>query len=160
MTRTIELRQPVAAGRGRTFAALTDWAAQSEWMLGTRVRASVGAGDKVGDRLEAWTGIGPLGFLDTMVITRIDDYWVEVDHIGRVVRGRGWMGVQAATDVPQSSVIVWGEELQIPLGALGRLGWVVIAPLATWGVRFSLRALARAVQETPDSHVAQVSATA
>lgn len=50
------------------FAALTDWPTQGQWMLGTRVWSD-GSGQGVGAQLSAFTGVGRLGFLDTMEIT-------------------------------------------------------------------------------------------
>jgi hypothetical protein len=35
-------------------------------------------------------------------------------------------------------VFVWSEELELPLGALGRLGWPLVRPLFLAGVRRSL----------------------
>lgn len=49
----------------RVFEVLTDWRRHGEWMPFTRAEG----GDKVGDEIRGWTGIGPVGFLDTMVIT-------------------------------------------------------------------------------------------
>ena len=41
-------------------------------MLGTRVEVTKGDGASVGSELSAFTGLGPVGFLDTMTITRWD----------------------------------------------------------------------------------------
>jgi hypothetical protein len=35
-------------------------------------------------------------------------------------------------------VFVWSEQLELPLGAVGRLGWPVVRPLFLAGVRRSL----------------------
>jgi hypothetical protein len=67
-----------------------------------------------------------------------------VDHTGRVVRGLGVFEVFALPD--GRSRFVWSEELDLPLGALGRLGWPLVRPGFTWGVRRSLEALARDVE--------------
>ena len=48
---------------------VTDWPGQVEWMLGTRVEVDgPGDGRHLGARLRAFTGVGPLGFTDTMEI--------------------------------------------------------------------------------------------
>jgi uncharacterized protein YndB with AHSA1/START domain len=127
------------------FAALTDWPAQGRWMVGTDVRTVGGAAQEVGGRLEAWTGLGPLGFLDTMTITRWDPpYRVDVLHTGRVVRGTGTMEVVA---LPEGrSRMIWAEDLDLPLGALGRVGWRLVRPGFAAGVKRSLRELARLVE--------------
>src|SRR5205807_277012 len=43
-----------------------DWGRQHEWIWATRVRGGHG----VGARVTGFTGIGPVGFTDTMVITQ------------------------------------------------------------------------------------------
>jgi hypothetical protein len=125
--------------------AVTDWPRQSEWMLGTTVRATEQDGVGVGGGIEAFTGVGRLGFLDTMVITEWDPpRRCVVDHTGRVVRGLGVFEVFALPD--GRSRFVWSEELDLPLGVLGRLGWPLVRPGFAWGVRRSLEALARDVE--------------
>jgi hypothetical protein len=125
--------------------AVTDWPRQSEWMLGTTVRATDQDGVGVGGGIEAFTGVGRLGFLDTMVITEWDPpRRCVVDHTGRVVRGLGVFEVFALPD--GRSRFVWSEELDLPLGVLGRLGWPLVRPGFAWGVRRSLEALARDVE--------------
>lgn len=141
----LRLEVPVAAPPEEVFRAFTDWAAQGEWMVGTDVRPVLGDGRGVGGRIEAWTGAGRLGFLDTMVITE----WVEparvvVRHTGRVVRGLGIMEVVGQPD--GSSVFVWAEELELPLGVVGRMGWPIVRPAFADGVRRSLRSFADLVE--------------
>jgi len=141
----LRLEVPVAAPPEVVFAALTDWRGQSQWMVGTDVRPVFGDGTGVGGRLEAWTGIGKLGFLDTMVITEWDPpHRVVVEHTGKVVRGSGVMEVVPGED--GGSVFVWAEELDLPLGALGRAGWPVVRPAFAAGVKASLRKFAQLVE--------------
>ncbi|MDQ1248732.1 MAG: hypothetical protein QG597_3105 [Actinomycetota bacterium] len=143
--RHLRLEVPVAAPATEVFRAFTDWAAQGEWMLGTDVRPVLGDGRGVGGRIEAWTGVGRVGFLDTMVITEWDEpNRVVVRHTGRVVRGLGIMEVVERPD--GTSVFVWAEELELPLGVLGRLGWPLVRPAFADGVRRSLRAFADVVE--------------
>jgi Polyketide cyclase / dehydrase and lipid transport len=139
----------VDAPPAAVWAAITDWDRQSEWMLGTTVRArgrgGDGRGHGVGAGVEAFTGVGRLGFLDTMVITLWDPPWrCEVLHTGRVVRGTGVFEVLALPD--DRSRLVWSEQLLLPLGRVGRLGFPVVAPALRAGVAASLRKLARAVE--------------
>lgn len=138
----LELRVPVAAPAETTWAALTDWNRQGEWMLGTSVRVTAGDGRGVGSTLAAFTGVGPLGFTDTMRITEWEPpARCAVLHTGKVVRGTGEFLVNAVTD--RTSEFVWVERLDLPLGAVGRLGWPLVRPAFTWGVRRSLTAFAR-----------------
>lgn len=114
-------------------------------MLGTDVQPVFGDGNGVGGRLEAWTGAGRVGFLDTMVITEWDPpRRVVVEHTGRVVRGIGIMEVQPAPG--DTSLFVWAEELEIPLGAIGRMGWPLVRPVFSAGVKSSLKKFAALVE--------------
>lgn len=159
MTATLVLTAPVAAPAADTWRGAVDWDAQGEWMLGTRVRGTTQGGVGVGGGIEAFTGVGPLGFLDTMVIEEWDPpRRCHVRHTGRVVRGTGTFSVEERG--PEASAFVWREDLDLPLGLLGRLGWPVVKPLFAFGVRLSLRRFARqveagrarplAAQETPE----------
>lgn len=67
---SVELREsvPVAAAPETVWAVATDWPRQREWMLGTEVRVLSGGGG-LGTQLLAFTGLGGVGFVDTMEIT-------------------------------------------------------------------------------------------
>ncbi len=135
----------VAAPPEAVWAAVTDWGRQSEWMLGTRVRVVGGSGEGVGARLEAFTGVGRAGFLDTMVVTEWDPpRRAVVLHTGRVVRGTGLFEVFVLPG--GRSRFVWSEDLELPLGLLGRLGFPVVRPAFLAGVRASLARLGAAVE--------------
>ena len=43
-------------------------------------------------------------------------------------------------------MFVWREDLELPLGALGRLGWPLVRPVFAYGVQLSLRRFARWVE--------------
>jgi hypothetical protein len=139
------LRVDVAAPAEDVWAGATDWAGQGEWMLGTTVRPTHLDGRGVGARIEAFTGVGRLGFLDTMEVTAWDPPRAcHVLHTGRVVRGTGSFVVEPRG--PQRSTFVWSEDLVLPLGVVGRLGWPLVRPLFAAGVRWSLRRFARWVE--------------
>lgn len=152
----LALTVDVAAAPQQVWDAVTDWPRQSEWMVGTTVRATAtgadGApGSGVGGGIEAWTGIGSararLGFLDTMVITHWDPpRRCVVRHTGAVIRGWGYFVVQPVADQPNRSRLVWAEELELPFGAVGVAGWTLFRPAFAAGVRASLRAFARSVE--------------
>ena len=44
------------------------------------------------------------------------------------------------------SRFVWREDLDLPLGLLGRLGWPLVRPVFAAGVQLSLRRFARWVE--------------
>ncbi len=137
LTVTVDVDAPVP----RVWAALTDWQRQGDWMLGTTVRPTAGAGDQVGDEIEARTGVGKLGFSDRMRITRWEPPHVcEVLHVGRLVRGPGTFAVR---ERGTGSTVVWSEQLDLPFGRLGRWGWPVVRPAARWGLQLSLHRFAR-----------------
>jgi hypothetical protein len=140
----LALSVDVDAPAEATWAAAVDWARQGEWMLGTRVTPKDGAGQGVGGRLEAFSGIGPIGFLDPMEIT----LWqppraCHLVHTGRVVRGTGAFEVEPRGDA--RSRFHWREDLDLPLGLIGRIGWLLVGPLFAYGVRLSLRRFAAGV---------------
>jgi hypothetical protein len=131
----------VAAPAGTTWLALTDWQRQEDWMLGTRVHLVAGNGRSVGSRLLAVTGVGDAGVTDPMEIVSWEPpVRCVVRHLGTVVRGTGSFTVQAAGS--QRSVLVWSEDLELPLGVLGRLGWPIVRPAFGLGLRRSLRRFA------------------
>lgn len=145
MTAEISVDVIVDAAPAVVWDAVTDWSRQSDWMLGTVVRATEHGGVGVGGGIEAFTGVGRLGFLDTMVITEWDPpRRCVVRHTGSVVRGLGIFEVFA---LPEGrSRFVWAEELDLPLGPVGRFGWPVVRPAFAWGVRRSLRQLAADIE--------------
>ncbi len=134
---TAEVRAPAQA----VWDVLTDWDQHDRWMLLT----SASGGRAEGASIVAFTGVGRLGITDQMTIV----VWEPprrcvVRHTGRVVRGSGAFEVQ---DVgADRSRVVWSEWLDLPLGIVGRLGWLVVRPLTRLGVARSLRRLAWLVE--------------
>lgn len=142
----IELTVAVSAPAQKVWDAITNWEAQSQWMLGTKVWPVDGDGTGVGGKIEAFTGIWRIGFLDTMEIT----IWeaparCDVLHTGRVVCGTGTFEVISVS--PTSSNFVWSEDLDLPLGILGKVGFTVLRPGFVFGVRKSLEKFARLVEQ-------------
>ncbi len=146
MTAFLELTVDVDAPVEDTWAGATDWSRQGEWMLGTKVCPTALDGQAVGGRIEAFTGLGRLGFLDTMDITVWEPpYRCHVLHTGRIVRGTGEFEVRGRGD--RRSTFVWREGLELPLGVVGRLGWPVVRPVFAAGVQASLKKFARWVEQ-------------
>jgi hypothetical protein len=67
-------------------------------------------------------------------------------HTGRVVRGTGAFEVEPRGDA--HSRFHWHEDVELPLGLLGRLGWRLVRPLFAYGVKVSLRRFARQVGDS------------
>lgn len=125
--RAVEVQAPAAA----VWDYVTDWPSQGEWIPMTRVERE-DAADGVGGRFRAWSGIGRVGFWDTLTITaweRSDDGGgrCEVLHTGSVVRGTGEFAVIALT--PATSRFLLSEALQAPAGRLGGAAWRLLRPL-------------------------------
>ncbi|MGH3673323.1 MAG: SRPBCC family protein [Pseudonocardiaceae bacterium] len=137
----LTVRVDVDAPPDTVFAAAMDWERQGEWMLGTTVRIRRGDGRSVGSELEAFTGVAGIGITDSMQITVWDaPSRCEVRHLGKVVRGTGIFAVQPRGR--DAATFAWTEELELPLGALGALGWRLVRPIFGWGLRFSLERFA------------------
>lgn len=139
----IELQVPVAAPAQLVWDEITNWVKQSEWMLGTKV---TGTGNSIGGKIEAFTGIGKLGFLDTMEITLWEPPTrCDVLHTGKVVKGTGSFQVKAVSD--NQSIFIWIEDLKIPLGLVGLIGFKLLRPFFVAGVHASLKKFAKSVIE-------------
>lgn len=133
------------------WSYVTDWPRQGEWIPFTRVEVVPrgGTADAVGHRIRAWTGLGPVGFWDTMTLTSWEtdpdgSARCEVLHTGRVVRGDGEFSVVA--DGPERCLFVWWERLDVPGGVVGALLWRLTGWTMVRGVDVALRRLARRVE--------------
>lgn len=149
MTVRLQLHVDVDAPAERTWAAAVDWDQQGAWMLGTTVRGTAQGGRGVGGGIEAIT----FGVKDTMTITRWEPPRVcDVVHTGRVVRGTGRFSVEDRGG--GTSRFFWREDLDLPLGWLGRIGWVLVQPLFRYGVQLSLKRFAAWVSDPRTSAAA------
>jgi len=133
----------VAAPSEALWRTVTDWPGQSAWMLGTRVEVTSGGdGRERGARLRAVTGVGPFGIVDPIEIVEWDPpRRCVVRHLGRVVRGPGIFEVVELG--PERARLRWSELLDLPLGALGRLGWLVTRPIFRAGLQLSFRRMSQ-----------------
>lgn len=132
----------VNADPQRVWDVAVDWPRQHEWIWATRVDGGHGPGAHV----TGVTGIGPVRFTDTMIITEWDPpRRCVVEHTGRVVRGSGVLEV-----IPREAgdtEFRWVEHLVIPLSPpTGRLVSAVIGQAARLGLGWSLRKFARLLE--------------
>jgi len=134
----------IDAGPDRVWAFVVDWPRQTDWIPRTRVwGVTEGAG--VGAQVEAWTGFGRFGYLDTMTITGWDPpRRCEVLHTGRMLRGEG--GFVVAPAGPDRTRFEWWERFQMPGGSAGRLLWPLARPVLRAGVRRALHSLKHGVE--------------
>jgi len=144
----VELPVPVEvdAPAAQVWAYVTDWERQGEWMLGTRVRVTGGDGRGAGTTLRAVTGVGPLGVPDTMEVVEFVEPTdatpgrAAVRHTGKIIRGDGYFEVVPLG--PHRCRFTFTELIDLPLGALGRLGWPLARPVLKAGFVVSLRRMA------------------
>lgn len=150
----VELTVPVDvdAPAEAVWHTVTDWPGQGEWILGTKVEVEGGGeGRHLGARLRAFTGVGPVGFLDTMEIVEWDPpRYCLVRHTGKVVRGDGVFRV--VPNGPDRARFLWTELVDLPLGAAGVLGWRVAQPAVRWGIARSLQKMARLCEAQYRAH--------
>jgi hypothetical protein len=144
----------VAAPAGEVWDYVTDWPRQQEWIPMTRVE-NLDDARGLGGRFRAWTGLGPIGFWDPMVITtweRTPDGGglCEVLHRGAVVKGEGEFGVVALGE--DRSRFVWAEMVVIPFGALGALAWRFVGPVVERFVDHGLRTMRDRVERERATH--------
>ena len=138
----------VAAPAELVWDYVTDWSRQDEWMPLTTVHPD-GPADRVGGRIRARTGIGPLGFWDPMTITawRVDpdgSARCEVLHTGRLVRGEAEFSVVARGF--DACTFRWWEHLVVPGGPLGGVVWRLTGGGIQRLVDLSLRRMAARVE--------------
>ena len=127
----------VPASPQATFDAMTDWERQHEWMAFTDVRPVTRDGRGDGAQIAGRTGLGPLGFLDTMTITEWDPpRQVRVKHTGKLVRGTAAFSVTPRPD--GTATFTWSEQLDLPLGPVGAFGFALTRPLFLLFIRRSL----------------------
>ena len=142
----LELKVDIQAPAQRVWSAVTAWEQQDKWMMATKVKSLDGTGQAVGARIEAVTGFGSIGVLDPMTITQWDPpNYCSVEHTGKIVRGTGEFRV-----VPihaSASTFIWAEDLEIPLGIIGKIGFWLIRPGFLWAIGKSLAKFANLVEQ-------------
>lgn len=132
---SVSVSVEVAAAQEQTWAAMTDWNRQGEWILATTVRRTSAEAVGTGTEIEALTGLGRFGLRDTMRVTDWDPpRRATMEHTGRLIRGRGIFEVTAR---PGGARFRWTEELDLPFGPVGRMAWVLVRPVTRWGLQRS-----------------------
>ena len=143
MTERVEASVDLQTDPETAFAAVVDLPSQEKWIIATKLYPIEGDASvpHVGSRLAAFSGVGSIGFLDTMVVTEYDPpyRWV-TDKDGDLLRGVGIMQVEPRLE---GCRVTWANELELPFGVIGRVGWLVVRPVARILMQASLRRLAR-----------------
>jgi hypothetical protein len=137
VTLTVELDLPLSVA----FDEATDWPRQGQWIPSTTVRVVQGDGRSIGSRIEAFTGVGRLGYLDVIEVTGWDaPNRVDVMHVGRLLRGPGAFEFRALPS--GGTALTWSEWLHLPLGRVERLVWPLLRPWLAALLRIALRRFA------------------
>jgi len=137
----LSLSVDIKASQEEVFKKVVDWESQGDWMLGTKVSRTKNNGQGLGGEIVAWTGIWKFGFNDPMVITQwIEPKIVDVKHLGKVVKGTGSMIVEKIDE--KNSKFIWSETIELPLGVVGRIGWIFMKPFFVAGIKYSLNKFA------------------
>jgi len=121
----------------KVWDSLAQWEKQGEWMLQTKVWVTSEITEGVGTSINAFTGIGPLGVLDSMTVTAWQPpHTCDVLHTGKIIKGTGRFHLRELN--AQTTIFDWSEEVLAP-----RALFLLIAPGLYLGVRISLSALRR-----------------
>jgi carbon monoxide dehydrogenase subunit G len=145
----VTARTRVRATPERVWQVAMDWSRQGEWIPATKVRGGIG----VGSQVVARTGVGPVGFTDTMIITEWDPpRRCVVRHTGKVVRGHGIFEVIPHGELTEFR---WTEVVELPVpavlqrGPAGRaaqlLGQRAVVPLTRRSLQYALARFARLI---------------
>lgn len=124
----VELARTVATSLPSVWDTLTDFAGYGRWIPLTSMRVDA-APVRVGWAFGGFTGIRPVGFLDSMLVTRWEPpeggrARFAVRKTGRVLAG--WADVRLAATASGGTDVTWREEILPRPETLGRL----VAPVA------------------------------
>ena len=119
----VEVRRTVATPLGAVWDTVTDFGAYGRWIPLTSMRTDPPP-VRLGWGFAGFTGLGPVGFLDTMLVVRWEPpadgaARFAVRKTGRVLRGFADVTL-TATDTGGTDV-VWREEIVPRPETLGRL---------------------------------------
>jgi uncharacterized protein YndB with AHSA1/START domain len=122
---TFTIRRTVAAAPQRVWQVVTDWDGYARWMPLTTMRLDPGPSG-VGWSFAGLSGVGPMRFADSMVITHwappaADGYGeLRVRKTGRVLAGWAVVTVRAAPGDGRTR-LEWVEDISLRPAPLGRL---------------------------------------
>lgn len=144
-TRKLSVTIAINTTEKKVFDAVTNWEDQEKWVYLTKVRGVGEDSHKFGGKLEAFTGLGRFGFLDTMTVTEWEEGKLcEVTHTGNIVKGKGLFEVSTINDI---TYFTWTEFVEIPFGIIGKIGWSVVKPISKFGLWLSLRRLKKYIEQ-------------
>jgi hypothetical protein len=118
----LEVVQVVEAPPSRVWEVLTEWERQPEWMLDAKdVEVLTPAREGVGVTIRCPTNLLGVTVDDVMRVTGwAEPTYLEVTHLGRIITGYGAFELEQLE--PGRTRVTWWEEIDPPLGAVGRWG--------------------------------------
>lgn len=126
----------------KVWASLADWESQGDWMLQTTVEVTSEIREGVGTKIAAFTGIGKIGVMDHMQVTKWEPPFIcDVLHTGKIIKGTGRF--QLSSIDSETTRFDWSEEILAP-----RALFLLIAPGLYAGVRISLANLSRQLTQS------------
>ena len=126
----------------KVWASLADWESQGDWMLQTTVEVTSEIREGVGTKIAAFTGIGKVGVMDRMQVTKWEPPFIcDVLHTGKIIKGTGRF--QLSSIDSETTRFDWSEEILTP-----RALFLLIAPGLYAGVRISLANLSRQLTQS------------
>lgn len=139
----LEVSVEVAASPAVVWEVLTDWEAQSDWMVDAKAVTVVSA-ERAGRGTTIRVPTNLLGITVTDIM-RVTDWQerrrLEVEHLGKVITGSGAFELEELG--PDRTRVTWLEWIDPPFGALGEWGAATfVRPITERLFRRSLRNLA------------------
>jgi carbon monoxide dehydrogenase subunit G len=118
----LEVTQEIGAPRPTVWRVLTEWERQPEWMLDAKdVEVLTPVREGVGVTIRCPTNLLGVTVDDVMRVTGWEEpRFLEVVHLGRVITGTGAFELEELG--AKRTRITWWEEIDPPLGAVGRWG--------------------------------------
>jgi uncharacterized protein YndB with AHSA1/START domain len=135
----IEAVTHVEAPRHQVWDLLVDWERQVEWMVDLRaVEVLTDQRDGPGVTIRCRTDILGVVVNDHLAVTEWEEGAVlGMRHLGRLIRG---VGAFELADTAYGTRLLWWEEAEVPLGAVGdAIAGVAVVP---WVERTFRRSLA------------------
>ncbi len=160
------VRRTVDASSDEVWATLSDFAGYGRWIPLTTMVLDPGP-VRVGWAFAGRTGLGPLGFVDSMIVTRweppnghagdragggpghggddgVDDARFTVRKTGRLLRG--WADITLRQRADGGTEVTWAEEIILRPETLGRRVAPLVDPVVA---RLFARALDQMLAATP-----------
>ena len=144
----LEIVQEVAAPRQTVWDVLTEWERQSDWMLDAKeVHVLTPQRTGEGVTIRCPTNLMGITVDDVMRVTGWQEpSYLEVTHLGKIITGYG--AFELSEIGPERTSILWWEEVDPPLGAVGEWGAsTVVLPIIRRIFRRSLSNLAELAEQ-------------